>query len=158
MFPAMRRFKQQLPEGECIEILKTEPRGVLSLLGRDGYPYGIPMNHVYCEADGKLYFHCAKEGHKLEAIRGCDKVSFCVYDQGYREPGDWPLNIRSVVVFGRIRIVEEPEKMAEVCRSLGYKFTAAHTYADSLIPKHLQNVLCLELTPEHITGKLVNES
>ena len=156
MFRPMRRFKQQVSEEACLEILKSAPRGTFAVLGDDDYPYAVPLDFIY--EDGCLYFHCAKEGHKLEAIRSCDKVSFCVYDRGYREPGDWPLNIRSVVVFGRIRIVEEPEKMAEVCRSLGYKFTAAHTYADSLIPKHLQNVLCLELTPEHITGKLVNES
>ena len=158
MFRPMRRSNQQFPEKDCIEILKTEPRGILSVLGEDGYPYGIPMNHFYREADGKLYFHCAKEGHKLDAIRACDKVSFCVCDQGFREEGDWALNIRSVVVFGRIRIVEEPAKMAEILRSLGFKFTASHAYAESLLTKHLPNALCLELTPEHITGKLVNES
>ena len=74
MFREMRRIKQQIPNEECIEILKTEPRGVLSVLGDDGYPYGIPMDHWYSEADGKLYFHGAKEGHKLDAIKACDKA------------------------------------------------------------------------------------
>ena len=62
MFRKMRRFKQQITNEECIELLKKEKRGVLSMIGDDGYPYGIPMNHWYCEADGKLYFHSAKEG------------------------------------------------------------------------------------------------
>ena len=69
MFREMRRFKQVLSQEECIEVLKNEPRGVLSLIGEDGYPYGIPMDHWYCEEDGKLYFHCAKEGHKLDAVK-----------------------------------------------------------------------------------------
>ncbi|MBE5911190.1 MAG: hypothetical protein E7276_08540 [Pseudobutyrivibrio sp.] len=61
MFRKMRRFKQQLSEEECIEVLKNEPRGVLSLIGEDGYPYGMPINQWYCEEDGKIYFHGAKD-------------------------------------------------------------------------------------------------
>ena len=64
MFRKMRRFKQQLPEAECREVLREQKRGVLSMLGDDGYPYGIPMNHWYCEEEGVLYFHSAKEGHR----------------------------------------------------------------------------------------------
>ena len=71
MFRPMRRWKQQLSDAECIAILEKEPRGILSVLGDDGYPYGIPMNHWYCEADGKLYFHGAKTGHKIDAISQC---------------------------------------------------------------------------------------
>ena len=82
MFREMRRFKQQISKEECTEVLRNEPRGVLSVLGDDGYPYGIPMDHWYSETDGKLYFHCAKEGHKLDAIAKCDKAGYCVMDQG----------------------------------------------------------------------------
>ena len=123
VFRKMRRFKQELSKEECIEILKSEPRGVLSMIGDDGYPYGIPMTHWYCEEDGKIYFHGAKEGHKLDAIRKCDKVSFCVYDKGYRREDEWSLNIRSVVVFGRMNIVSDDEKVIEVCSNLCRKFT-----------------------------------
>ena len=77
MFRPMRRCGQQLKLNECIEILKAEPRGVLSLLGDNGYPYGIPMDHWYCEQDGKLYFHGAKNGHKIDSLQSCDKVSYC---------------------------------------------------------------------------------
>lgn len=70
MFRPMRRWKQQLSDEDCIAILKNEPRGILSVLGDDGYPYGIPMNHWYCEADGKLYFHGAKTGHKIDLQPG----------------------------------------------------------------------------------------
>ncbi|MBR5400392.1 MAG: pyridoxamine 5'-phosphate oxidase family protein [Treponema sp.] len=100
MFRPMRRFKQQINDSECKEILKNEKRGVLSLLGDDGYPYGLPMSHLYSEEDNKIYFHCAKEGHKIDAIKNYDKASFCVYDSGYRKEGEWALNINSVIVFG----------------------------------------------------------
>ena len=97
----MRRKKQQISEDVCVEVLKQQPRGVLSMIGDDGYPYGIPMDHWYCEENGKIYFHGAKEGHKIDAIKACDKVSYCVYDEGYRKEGEWALNINSVIVFGR---------------------------------------------------------
>ena len=110
MFRKMRRFRQQLSEADCIRLLKEQPRGVLSMLGDGGYPYGIPLDHWYSEAEHKLFFHCAKVGHKLDAIAACDKVSYCVMDAGYRKEGEWALNISSVVVFGRIRVVEDEEK------------------------------------------------
>ncbi|MCI7109471.1 MAG: pyridoxamine 5'-phosphate oxidase family protein, partial [Spirochaetia bacterium] len=93
MFRQMRRLNQQISDAQCLEILKKEKRGVLSLLGDDGYPYGIPLNHFFSEEDNKIYFHCAKEGHKIDAIKNYEKASFCVYDSGYRKDGEWALNI-----------------------------------------------------------------
>lgn len=158
MFREMRRFKQALSQEECIEVLKSEPRGVLSLIGDNGYPYGIPMDHWYSEEDGKLYFHCAKEGHKLDAIKACGKVSYCVYDQGYRKDGEWALNIRSLVIFGQIRVLEDADKVKDICTNLCRKFTDDAAYLEHELTYSLPNVLCLELCPEHMTGKLVNES
>ena len=158
MFRRMRRFKQELSKKECIEILKGEPRGVLSMIGDDGYPYGIPMDHWYDEVSGKIYFHGAKEGHKIDAIKACDKVSYCVYDQGYRKDGEWALNIKSVVVFGRIHPVTDTETAMKACRNLCLKFTDDQAYIEHELTHSGSRVLCLELTPEHMTGKLVNES
>ena len=158
MFRPMRRWKQQLSDEECAALLKNTPRGILSVLGDDGYPYGIPMNHWYCEADGKLYFHGAKEGHKIDAISKCDKVSYCVHDEGYREDGQWPLHIKSVVVFGRIQPVTDAEKELEICTHLCQKFTDDKVYLEHELKHSLPKVLCLALTPEHMTGKLVKES
>lgn len=118
MFRPMRRFKQQISEEECIRILKTEKRGVLSMLGDDGYPYGIPLNHWYNPGDGKLYFHGAKTGHKIDAIRKSDKVSYCVYDAGYRRDGEWALNVNSVIVFGRISPITDEGKARMICEQL----------------------------------------
>ncbi|MBQ2066494.1 MAG: pyridoxamine 5'-phosphate oxidase family protein [Clostridiales bacterium] len=158
MFRPMRRFKQQISEAECIRILKEQPRGVLSLIGDDGYPYGIPLDHWYCEEDGKLYFHGAKEGHKIDAIASCDKVSYCVMDEGFRKEGEWALNINSVIVFGRINLVTDPEKAKLICTNITRKFTDDEAYLAHELEHAFPRVQCLELTPEHMTGKLVNES
>ena len=158
MFRNMRRFKQQITEEECHEVLKNAKRGVLSLLGEDGYPYGLPINHWYCEEDGKLYFHGAKAGHKIEAIRKCDKASFCAYDEGYRKEGEWALNIKSVIAFGRISLVEDEDLSRKICTQLVGKFTNDEEYLQKELKNALSRVQCLELRIEHMTGKLVNES
>lgn len=158
MFREMMRIKQQLPESECIEILKSEKRGVLSVLGDDGYPYGMPMNHFYCEEDGRIYFHGGKKGHKIDAIRRNDKASFCVFDQGFRQEGEWFLRVRSVIVFGRIELVEDQDRTIRISRLLSYKFTSDEKYIAEEIERSGQNTLLFALVPEHITGKLVKES
>ena len=158
MFRPMRRFKQQLSDEECIAILKEQPRGVLSMIGDDGYPYCIPLDHWYCEEDGNLYFHGAKEGHKIDSITRCDKVSFCVMNEGFRKEGEWALNISSVVVFGRIKKVDDIEKAKVIGRNLCLKFTDDEEYIQHELTHALPRAQCLVLIPEHITGKLVNES
>ena len=158
MFRKMRRFNQQITDAECIEILKNTKRGVLSLLGEDGYPYGIPIDHWYCEEDGRIYFHGAKEGHKFDAIKACDKASYCVYDEGFRKEGEWALNITSVITFGRIRLVEDEDTARKICTELVKKFTDDEDYLEKELQNAFPRVQCLELIPEHMTGKLVNES
>ena len=157
MFRKMGRIKQQISQEECIRVLKEQPRGVLSMIGDNGYPYGIPLNHLYMD-DGHIYFHCGKRGHKIDAIAQCDKVSYCVYDQGYRRDGEWALNINSVVIFGRIREVTDEDKMREICTLLTRKFTDDESYLQKELAESFRNVKCLELIPEHMTGKLVNEA
>lgn len=158
MFREMRRFKQQISDAECVKLLIGQPRGILSMIGDDGYPYGIPLDHWYSEKDGKLYFHCAKAGHKMDAIARCDKVSYCVMDEGFRREGEWALNIKSVVIFGRIRVVDDDEKKLEICTELSRKFTSDEEYIKKETESAFSRVACLELTIEHMTGKLVNES
>ena len=158
MFREMMRFKQQLSQEECVTVLKEEPRGVLSVLGDDDYPYGMPINQYYCEEDGRLYFHGAREGHKLDAIARCDKVSFCVLDEGVRREGEWALHFRSVVVFGRVSLVEDAELTRRICRSIAERFTDDERYIENELTGALPRVQCLALTPEHITGKRVTES
>ena len=158
MFREMLRRKQQLTQEECIDILKHEVRGVLSVLGDDGYPYGMPLNHYYCEEDGKLYFHGGKIGHKIDALRRENKASFCVCDQGYRQEGEWFLRIRSVIVFGTVDFITDQEIIADISRRLSYKFTKDEQYIEDEIRHSGPGTLLLALTPAHMTGKLVKEA
>ena len=158
MFRKMRRFKQQITDEECVKVLKEAKRGILSVIGDDGYPYGMPVNHFYNEEDGRLYFHSGMKGHKVDAIERCDKASYCVYDGGYRREGEWALNIRSVIIFGRIEIIEDREKIYDIARRLSYKFTDDEEYIEREIRHSGPRTLMFALVPEHMTGKLVNEA
>ena len=157
-FREMIRIKQLLPQEECIRILKEELRGVLSVLGDDDYPYGMPLNHYYCEEDGKLYFHSGKKGHRTDAMRRHDKASFCVYDNGFRKEGEWALNIKSVIVFGRIEFIEDQETINRMAEKLSRKFTDDDNYIKTEIERSGPGTLMFALVPEHISGKIVNES
>ena len=158
MFREIARKNQALPMERITGLLSAEKRGVLSLLGENGYPYGVPMNYWYDEENGCLYFHSGKKGHKVDAIASDNRVSFCVYDQGYRREGEWALNISSVIVFGRLYPVEDHEKAMNICRALSLKYTQDRAYIETEIRQSGRNTLCYELRPEHITGKLVNEA
>ena len=158
MFRNLRRIKQQLTQEECISVLKNEVRGVLSVFCDNGYPYGVPINYWYSEDENKIYFHGSREGHKIDSIKKCDKVSFCVYDKGIQVEGKKGLDYKSVIVFGRIKIVDDFDKTIDICRKLSQQFDFGDDYIEEEIKKFAKFVLCLELTPEHICGKIVNES
>ena len=158
MFRPMRRAKKAIPDEAAKRLLQTERRGVLAVNGDLGYPYAVPVNFLYDEAAGKLYFHGAKEGHKIDAIRACDKASFCVHDEGQRVAWEWPLHFCSVIVFGRIAPVTDAALTETACRRLAEKFTDDAAYIDAEIAAARDRVLCLALTPEHMTGKRIKES
>lgn len=158
MFRQLRRIKQQLPKEVCINVLKSEVRGVLSVLGDDDYPYGVPINFYYSQDNNKIYFHGSREGHKIDAIKNHDKVSFCVYDKGTQIEGKRGLDYKSVIVFGRIKILEDRVKTINIVREFAEQFNFEKRYIDDEIKKFAKFVTVLELTPEHICGKTVNES
>ena len=87
-----------------------------------------------------------------------ERCPFCTYDEGYRKPGEWALTIKSVIVFGTIEIVNEPERVVDITTKLSHKFTQDDTYIKDEIEKHAHRTLLLVLTPEHICGKKVQES
>ncbi len=154
-FRPMRRFKQQLPEEECRVILETAYRGFLSVIGDGGYPYTVPINFVY--AEGVLYFHCAVEGHKLDAIRTSDKACFTVIGTPEKEPGDWWYNVRSVICFGRVRIVEEAEEKDKRLRQLGKKYFPEGYDMELDMQRNAARAVVLAFHIEHCTGKRVKE-
>jgi len=151
MFRPMRRAAQLLPQSESLAILARSTCGTLALLGDDGYPYAVPLSHVY--AGGKLYFHCASQGHKLDAIRACDKASFCVIDQDLVVPEKLTTLYRSVIAFGRIRILQQPGEILAALRALGERFAPGHPGIQAEIDESLSHVCVLEMTIDHLTGK-----
>lgn len=155
MFRKMRRHKQQLSKDECIDILIEEPRGVLALLGDNDYPYTVPISHVY--VDGKIYFHGARSGHKNDAAKRHEKVSFCVIDKGIKAENSWWYTFKSVVVFGKIRIVTDRDEKIDKLTHLGDKFFPTHEETVDEISRLLDKTELYEITPEHITGKFVRE-
>ena len=151
----MRRFKQQLSEGECIDILNNAYRGFLSVIGDCGYPYAVPINFVL--ADGKVYFHCAKEGHKIDAVKVCDKACFTVIDNPKKEPGDWWYHVNSVICFGRIRIMDDDAEKDKYLRLLGAKYFPEGYDIEIDMANNAPRANVLEFTIEHCTGKRVRE-
>ncbi len=153
MFREMRRKNQALPREDCAAILDRGTSGVLALSGEGGYPYAVPISYVY--HGGKLYFHCAKAGHKLDAIRREPRASFCVIDEDRVVPAEYTTYFRSVIAFGRIRVLEEDgEKLAAIEK-------LAEKYAPEESPQSRRNAihrewapLCmLEMSIDHLTGK-----
>lgn len=157
-FREMRRYKQAVSDEECRRILKTEKRGVLSVIGDDGYPYGVPMNFVYDENDGKIYFHGAKEGHKLDAIKACDKVCFTVWGNEYKKEGDWAWYVTSVIAMGRAELVSDEKAACEKLRLLGQKYFPQGYDIEGEIEKLAARTQVIALAIEYVTGKLVHEN
>lgn len=158
MFRKLTRKNKAATHEECIRLLESEKRGVLSVLGDDGYPYGIPMNHWYDAETGCIWFHCGHGGHREDALARCNKVSYCVYDQGWAHPGEWVKHVTSVIVFGRMEIVDDQNEVVRVATALSRKFTDDECYIAREIKAFAHETRLLKLTPEHITGKHVTES
>ena len=155
-FREMRRKRQQLSEEESICILQQATAGTLALLGDNGYPYALPISYVY--ADGKLYFHSALEGHKVDAIRNCDKASFCVIAQDDIHPKKYTTYYCSVIAFGRIHIIEDEHEKLETARLLGNRYNPND---EESLQKELEHgfarMLMIRFDIEHLTGKAAIE-
>ena len=151
-FRDMRRKRQQLSESESIGILQKATSGTLALLGDNGYPYAVPISYVYHE--GKLYFHSALASHKVDAIRGCDKASFCVIEQDDVQPKKYTTFFRSVIAFGRIHIIEDETEKLEMARMLGNRYNPND---DESLKKEIESdfsrMLMIRFDIEHLTGK-----
>ena len=151
----MRRLGQELSSEECIEILVNEPRGVLALWGDDDYPYALPMSHVF--VDGKIYFHGAKTGHKIDAVKNHSKVSFCVIDKGVKAEDSWWYTFKSVIVFGKISTLTDEQEKIDKLTHLGNKFFPTQKETEDEINRLLDRTEVFEITIEHMTGKIVKE-
>ena len=158
MLRKMRRINQQLSKEECEAILRETTSGVLAVYGDDGYPYAVPVSHVY--RDGVIAFHSAKVGHKIDAIRSNEKVSFCVIAQDEVMPVERTTAYISVIAFGRARIVEDEPGLRRICEWIGEKFCPGHmdgAYQETDEVIAANRMYCVEIKVEHLTGKCGNQ-
>lgn len=153
MFRELRRKKQALPKEECVNILACGTSGVLALSGDDGYPYAVPLSYAYEE--DKLYFHCAESGHKLDAICKNPKASFCVIEKDQIVPQEYTSYFKSVIVFGRIRVLEDEREKRAAIERLALKYAPEDTAENrqKAIEKGWKALCMLEMTLDHIAGK-----
>lgn len=152
MFREMRRKRQLLTEEESISILNSGTSGVLAVDGDGGYPYAVPLSFVY--SDSKIYFHCAKSGHKLDALKKNEKVSFCVIGQDRVVPEEYTTYFQSVIVFGKARILENDVEKREAIEKLAAKYSPDQEEGRKQeIDKEFTPLCMVEITIDHMTGK-----
>lgn len=151
MFRPMRRSKQQLSRKRAIEILEKGKTGILAVNGDDGFPYTVAVNYVYYNE--KIYIHSARDGHKIDAIRKNNKVSFCVIDSDEVFAEKLTTLYRSTVVFATARILDDKDKIIEAVTALGLKYNPDKNFIQKEINKFYDIMYCIEITPVHITGK-----
>lgn len=155
MFRPMRRFNQALSPEDCAAVLDRGTSGVLALSGDEGYPYAVPISYVYDREAGALYFHSAKAGHKIDAVRRCAKASFCVIGQDRVVPEEYTTYFRSVIAFGTIRILEEDSEKRAAIEKLAVKYAPRDSIQnrDQAIDREWAPLCMLKMTVEHLTGK-----
>ena len=159
MFRQMRRKNQQLSENEVSAILEKSTYGVLSVQGDDGYPYGVPLNYAVSHQSGLcLYFHCAKEGHKLEGLKRSKKVSFCVVCDDEVIPEKLTTAYASVVLFGTADLVRHEKEKYDALRLLTERFSPGYEKeGEEEIQKFWDSVEIIRLDVESVTGKAGQE-
>lgn len=156
MFRPMRRIKNEISEEAAKELLVNEKRGILAVNGDDGYPYAIPVDYYYDSECNKIFFHGAKSGHKVDALKRDDKVCFTVYGNEKKVDGEWAPYLQSTVVFGRCELIDDPEITSYRVRQFAMKYypSASEVEAEMNIIHRTQ---LYEITIEHISGKQIQE-
>lgn len=152
MFREMRLKDQQLDAAEANEIMNRCTNGVLSINGDNGYPYGVPVSYAY--ADDRIYFHCAREGYKVDLLKNDPHVSFTVVARDDIIPEDFNTLYISAIAFGRARLIDDPEEMRKIHGYIIDKYSKGHEksggrYLDSSISE----IYMVEITVDHITAK-----
>ena len=152
MFRTMRRFKQLLSNETAVEILERNTGGTLALLGDEDYPYAVPISYVY--ADGKIYFHSARAGHKIDAVKNHEKASFCVIDKDQIVPEKYTTYFRSVIAFGKVRLVEDETDMRRIAALLAMKYSPGYEEGiPAEIDSSIRAMAIIEMDIEHMTAK-----
>ena len=157
MFRAIRKKRNEIDLNAAESLLQNSRRGVLAVNGDDGYPYAIPVNYFYDRANQRIYFHGARAGHKVDALRVSDKVCFTVYGNETIREESWAPFMQSTVVFGRCHLVEPGEKATVLLKQFAMKYYPNEQMVDEEIAQAGKAVQVFEIEIEHISGKEVQE-
>ena len=158
MFREMKFKREALDEASVKEILEKGTSGVLALQGEDGYPYAVPMSYFYDGKD-KIYFHGAKKGYKMDMVKQCDKASFCVIGKDQVVPEEYTSYFKSVIAFGRVRVMDDEKEIRSMIEKLADKYYPAGTEEErnAMIDSEWNILGMIEFTIEHISGKQARE-
>ncbi len=151
MFREMRLKKQALSTEEIEELLGNATHGTLALNGDDGYPYSVPVNFVY--NDGKIYFHGAGEGYKVDCIARDDKAAFSVVGKDDIKSDKFTSVFSSVIAFGHVKVLEDREEKLQVMYKMLEKFSPDHMEKGRKAAEGSCNACGYVFTIEHMTGK-----
>lgn len=152
MFREMRRKEKKLSDKEAIEILNSGEEGVLATIGKDSYPYAVPLNYAY--HNNGIYFHCARSGHKIDNMNHNSKVSFCVVKDTQIIPEEFSTNFKSVVLFGKAQELLGDEKQ-EGLMVLVRRLSSDHVKAgEKYIKNAMDQTRVFKINIEHISGKV----
>ena len=157
MFRPLRRKSRAISDDAARDLLEHERRGVLAVNGDDGYPFALPVNYYYDRTNGRIYFHGAKAGHKVDALKRSDKVCFTVYGNEHFKDGEWAPYVQSTVVFGRCRLVDDPAATEARVRELALKYYPSAEEVEHELAKDIKGVQLYEIEIEHLTGKQIQE-
>lgn len=131
--------------------------GCIAVNGDDGYPYAVPVNYFYDSDAGKIYFHGARVGHKVDALKSSDKVCFTVYGNETVKEEAWAPFVQSTVVFGRCHLLEEGTEATEILKKIARKYYPNEQLIDEEIERSGKAVQLFEIEIEHISGKEIQE-
>ncbi len=152
MFTKMRRSDREMPVEETWEVLAGAQYGILSTIGANGYPYGVPISFTVMES--KIYFHCAANvGSKVENIRFNPKVCFTVVCDTEVLPEMFSTRYRSAVAFGTAREVFGETKQAALEAVVDKYSSAFKEKGLAKIAAQFEQINIFEINVDHITGK-----
>ena len=158
MFKPVRKKINEIDHSAAEALLQSNRRGIIAMNGVEGYPYAVPINYFYDCDNKKIYFHGAKVGHKVDALKASDKVCFTVYgNERIDESESWAPYVQSVVVFGRCRLLEVGPQSIGRLKEFAMKYYPDENLADEEIARAGRAAQMFEISIEHMSGKQVQE-
>ena len=157
MFREIRRKKNEISADQCIDIIKSQRRAILAVVGDEGYPYAVPMNYVYNEENHCLYMHGAKVGHKFDAMKACNKVCVTICDEGHKKFGQKGIFVNSVIIMGKVRFVDDVKEITDAMMRFGVRFDRLPEMIQKQLVASMSVLQVFEIEMDHMSGKTTHE-